>query len=154
LPTPCALEVDPRLIGAVQVDLQKGLGRLGCATGLGWETGAAFQPFERGRMLWREDARLVYVLQEDGTWASYEDTWTPDLPEPNLVPPQALYRPVRGFARVWILDLEGPPSPIGWGTAPERGYAMVIQPFARGLLLSGADDEVYALYDDGTWEQL
>jgi hypothetical protein len=154
LPTPCALEVDPRLIGAVQVDLQKGLGRLGCATGLGWETGAAFQPFERGAMIWREDQRLIYVLREDGMWADFADTWTPDLREPNLIPPQALYRPVRGFARVWVLDLGGPPSPIGWGTAPEQGYVMVVQPFARGLLLDGAEGEAYALYDDGTWEQL
>jgi hypothetical protein len=160
LPTPCALPVDPRLAEGGQVDADTsrpplaGLEELGCAAAASAETGAAFQPFERGIMLWREDLRLIYVLQENGTWASYEDTWTPDLREPNLVPPQALYRPVRGFARVWTLDLDGPPSPIGWGTAPERGYAAVVQPFAHGLLVNGADDEVYALYDDGTWEKL
>jgi hypothetical protein len=55
---------------------------------------------------------------------------------------------------VWVLDLEGPPSTIGWGTAPERGYAMVAQPFERGQLFLGADGEVYALYDDGTWKQI
>ena len=136
-----------------QVDPEAGLGKLGCAAAPSLETGAAFQPFERGSMIWREDLRRIYVLQEDGTWVSYEDTWNPELREPNLIPPQALYRPMRGFARVWILELKGPPSPIGWGTAPERGYAARIQPFTRGLLFSGAGGEVYALYDDGTWEQ-
>ncbi len=150
LPTPCVLAVDPRLQGLAQGDIED----LGCAMASGAETGAAFQPFERGSMLWREDERLIYVLQGNGTWASYEDTWTPDQGEPDLSPPQGLYAPVRGFARVWVFGLEGPPSPIGWGTAPERGYAAVVQPFARGLLLSGADDEVYALYNDGTWEEL
>jgi hypothetical protein len=150
LPTACVPAIDPRLQGIIQVDLEA----LGCAVAPGEETGAAFQPFERGRMFWREDLLRIYVLQEDGPWASYEDTWTPELQAPDLVPPQGLYRPVRGFARVWVLNLGGPPSPIGWGTAPERGYVMVVQPFARGLLFSGADDEVYALYDDGTWEKL
>jgi hypothetical protein len=29
---------------------------------------------------------------------------------------------------------------------------MVVQPFARGLFLSGAEGEIYALHDDGTWQ--
>jgi hypothetical protein len=141
--------VDPRLRVAKGTDLAG----LGCAVDSGAETGAAYQPFERGSMFWREDVGRIYVLQEGGTWSDHADTWTPGVQEPNLVLPQARYAPVRGFARVWILDLEGPPSPIGWGVAPERGYAMVVQPFARGLLFSGIEGEVYALYDDGTWDQ-
>jgi photosystem II stability/assembly factor-like uncharacterized protein len=149
LPTRCVQAVDPRLL------LRKGDGidGLGCAVGPARESGAAFQPFERGYMFWRDDLRWIYVLQGDGTWASSEDTWNPELSEPDLIAPQGLYAPVRGFARVWVHDLKGPPSSIGWGTAPERGYTMVVQPFAHGMLLSGTEGEVYALYDDGTWEQ-
>jgi hypothetical protein len=150
VPTPCVSSVDPRLQGGTQADIAA----LGCAVASAMETGAAFQPFERGRMFWREDLQRIYVLHQGGTWASYEDTWTPDQGEPDLSPPQGLYAPVRGFGRVWSLELEGPPSSIGWGTAPERGYAMVVQPFAHGLLLSGFDGEIYALYDDSTWEKL
>jgi hypothetical protein len=146
-PTPCALAVDPRLRLAKEADISD----LGCAAAPAQEIGAAFQSFERGQMFWRGDLQLIYVLQEGGTWDGYEDKWMPDQGDPDLSPPQGLYRPVRGFGRVWSLDLGGPPSPIGWGTAPERGYAMVVQPFARGLLLSGPNDDVYALHDDGTW---
>jgi DNA-binding beta-propeller fold protein YncE len=147
-PTPCVRVVDPRLQEIAQTDLAA----LGCAMASARETGAAFQPFEQGRMFWREDLERIYVLHQDGTWAGYEDTWTPEQGGPDLSPPQGLYAPVRGFGRVWSLELEGPPSSIGWGIAPERGYAMLVQPFARGLLLTAFDGELYALYDDGTWE--
>jgi photosystem II stability/assembly factor-like uncharacterized protein len=149
-PARCVQAVDPRLL----LDKGADIADLGCAVASGRETQAAFQPFERGGMFWRQDLRRIYVLHEDGTWASYEDTWTPDQGDLNLSPPQGLYAPVRGFGRVWVLELEGPPSTIGWGTAPERGYAMVAQPYERGQLLLGADGEVYALYDDGTWKQM
>jgi hypothetical protein len=153
--TRCVPAVDPRLLPVEATGMSKGadMADLGCAVASGKETGAAFQPFEQGVMFWREDLRRIYVLQADGTWGSYEDAWTSDQGEPDLSPPQGRYAPVRGFGRVWSLELEGPPSPIGWGTAPEQGYTMVVQPFAYGLLLSGIEDEVYALYDDGTWQQ-
>jgi len=37
--------------------------------------GAAYEPFERGHMIWRDDTREIYVLYEDGSYESYEDTW-------------------------------------------------------------------------------
>jgi hypothetical protein len=149
---PCVYAIDGRLLASLSGDGAEAFVRLGCALSPGRETQAAFQPFERGLMFWRQDLLRIYVLHEDGTWASYEDTWTPEQSELNLSPPQGLYAPVRGFGRVWVLELEGPPSFIGWGIAPERGYAMVAQPYERGQLLLGADGGVYVLYDDGTWE--
>ena len=149
----CAIAVDPRLPLSKKADNAG----LGCAAASGAETFAAFQPFERGVMFWREDLKHIYVLQNDGTWSSHEDTWTGSyeqvVTEPDLSPPRGLYAPVRGFGQVWRLELGGPPSPIGWGTGEEQGYTMVVQPFARGLLLNDDDDKVYALYDDDTWQQ-
>jgi len=151
---PCVQAIDDRLLADLQDEDAKAIARLECALSPGKETQAAFQPFQRGWMFWRQDLLRIYVLHEDGTWASYEDTWTPDQGDLSLSPPQGLYAPVRGFGRVWVLELEGPPSSFGWGTTPERGYAMVVQPYERGQLLLGADGEVYALYDDGTWKQI
>ena len=48
--TPCVQAVDPRIPLPKEADLAD----LGCAVAAGKETGAAFQPFERGAMFWRE----------------------------------------------------------------------------------------------------
>ncbi len=151
-PTPCAQEVD----GRFEIDRVQARERLGCASVSGEEMTAAFQPFERGTMFWRGDLRRIYVLQEDRTWASYDDTWDESQADhdPDLVPPEGLYQPMRGFGKVWREQLGGAGAPIGWAISPERGFALVVvvQPFERGLLLRGPEGEVLALYDDGTWE--
>jgi hypothetical protein len=148
--TPCAHGIDTRL----GLDDAAARVRLGCASGPGHETYVAVQPFERGLMFWREDVRRIYVLHQDATWAEYEDTWGEGQPDrdPDLAPPEGRYQPVRGFGKVWRVRLGGAQARIGWATAPERGYGSVVQSFAHGLLLQGEEGQVYALYDDGTWE--
>jgi hypothetical protein len=148
-PTPCAYEID----GRFDDDYTKEFDRLGCPTGPGTETAAAFQPFELGMMFWRQDQRAIYVLQQDGTWADFEDTWggTQTDRDPALVPPEGRYQPVRGFGKVWREWLGGPEAWIGWATAEERGGTALAQPCAGGLLFRGIDGVTYALYTDGTW---
>jgi DNA-binding beta-propeller fold protein YncE len=153
-PTPCgqvpaeSLELDTDV-----------LARLGCPTGSGSEVWTAFQPFERGLMFWREDNRQIYVLDQDGTWVAYEDTWSEDQPEddPSLTPPEGLYSdalsaPIRGFGKVWREKLGAAEASIGWATAPERGYTSTAQPFVHGLVVLGEEKALYVLYDEGTWE--
>jgi hypothetical protein len=92
---------------------------------------AAFRPFERGYMIWREDTGTVYVLSTEGTPAlrRYQDTWTEGeaIPEIDEAPPEGLYIPDRGLGKVWA---ENPSvrQMIGWSTAAEEiGYPMQVQ---------------------------
>jgi DNA-binding beta-propeller fold protein YncE len=126
---------------------------LGCAVADAAEITLGEQAFERGRMFWREDARAIYVLFEDGTWLSFPDTYSDDQPsdDPTLVPPPGLQQPIRGFGKVWREQLGGPDSAIGWAREGERGHRGWWQPFSGGLMLTGGDGTVYALCADGTW---
>jgi hypothetical protein len=148
-PTPCAYQMDDRFgiaDGAFPAPI-------GCAMGPGSESLFAFQPFELGMMFWHGEADAIYVLQQDGTWAEYEDTWEEGQPDrdPTLVPPDGRYQPVRGFGKVWRDFLGGVDAWVGWATAEERGFDSIVQPFAQGTLLRGVNDVVYVLYDNGTW---
>jgi hypothetical protein len=59
---------------------------------------------------------------------------------------------VRGFGKLWREELDGPVSTLGWATAPERGMVLLIQGFAKGLVLYSMDDgRLLVLYSDGTW---
>lgn len=58
--------------------------RLGCATGAAVAGNGAFQYYDGGLMIWREDMELVYVLYNDGELALYsssgpEDYYVTDL---------------------------------------------------------------------------
>jgi len=153
-PTPCSESVDEHLAEALlgRTEGAQVIEGLGCAIVPAKTTGAATQPFEEGSMVWREDTAQIYVLPEVSKWASYEDTWTSDQPEPDVQPPQGLYAPVRGFGKLWREELDGPASTLGWATAPERGTVLLIQDFANGHLIYITDDgQLLALYDDGTW---
>jgi photosystem II stability/assembly factor-like uncharacterized protein len=149
-PTPCTGAVDERF----QVDDTELPDELGCAVEAGVGTLVAFQPFESGVMFWRQDERQIYVLQGNGTWIGYEDTWVEGQPEadPNLVPPEGLYQPIHGFGKVWREQLGGPAAQIGWATQREYAFDTVIQVFSGGLLIKGDADTLYALYYGGRWE--
>jgi hypothetical protein len=149
--TPCAQSIDERFGISGEV-----AARMGCAEGPAIETWLAWQSFERGTMFWRQDLRLIYVLQQDGTWTSYQDTWTEGQPErdPSLLPPSGHYQPIRGFGKVWRDQLGGLKAGIGWATAEESGSTSLIQSFALGLLLRGEKGVVYTLYHQGTWETI
>jgi hypothetical protein len=125
---------------------------------LGWATAqtpsqiaAAYQYFEHGRMLWRGDDQRIYVLLEDNTWQSYEDTYREGEPErdPNLFTPGELLQPIRGFGKLWRTT-EGLRDRIGWAVAEEEGVSAFVQPFERGALIR-QEGNVYVLLDDGRW---
>jgi outer membrane protein assembly factor BamB len=148
-PTPCAYQVDARF-GIADGALPAAIG---CAMGPVAESLFAFQPFELGLMFWHGEAEAIYVLQQDATWAEYQDTWDEGQPDrdPALVPPEGRYQPIRGFGKVWREFLGGVDAWVGWATAEERGFDTIVQPFAQGTLLKGINDVVYVLYDNGTW---
>lgn len=88
-------------------------------------TKAAYEPFERGIMLWRQDTQVVYVFMNGSGYTIFPLDSYNGLPSPIDIPPSGRYTPVNGFGKVWngqnyfgtlIRDN------IGWATAPEQGY--------------------------------
>lgn len=128
--------------------------RLGCPSAGLATTPAAFQPFERGQMFWRGDEKAIYVLNADGTWARYVDTWDASQPayDPSLAPPEGLWQPVRGFGVVWRDHLGGPRASIGWAFAAEQPKELVVQRFAGGQMFAGVGEPAFILYAGGTWQ--
>lgn len=174
-PPPCAVPVDPDLAPAWDQ------GQLGCPTTPASITWAAWQPFERGHMLWRDDADLVYVLHfkngtkdSTGDWKLIVDKWD-GVTDPDgigLSPPPGLYEPIRGFGWVWRNFLDGPTAEIGWAREEEKGFCAKVQPFEQGLILQSNTVEfchpdslynwatnpsftplLFALYEDGRWRR-
>jgi hypothetical protein len=114
----------------------------------------AYQPFERGAMLWISrttyvQERLIYVLFSDGTFQPFEDTWRDGQPvSGGETPPVGFYEPVRGFGKVWR---EGTGAQVrerlGWATAPETGGPGAYQQFERGeMYWSSTIDKIWVLY--------
>ncbi|MCA9984678.1 MAG: LysM peptidoglycan-binding domain-containing protein, partial [Anaerolineales bacterium] len=88
----------------------------GCATGPVSDSEAAYQPFERGFMVWKPG--VIWVFNEQGYGTAFYDGFTGVLPPFNEEPPAGLYKPEHGFGKVW---LENPwiREQLGWATAPE-----------------------------------
>jgi serine/threonine-protein kinase len=112
-----------------------GAGSLGCPSGEAVAVAAAWQPFEHGLMLWREDLNLIYTLDAANRWASFGDTWreTDAVSDPVLSPPEGWYQPVRGFGKIWR-ERPGVGDGLGWATAEEAGFRAVIQEFNGSLV--------------------
>ena len=129
---------------------------------LGWArlaspttTGGAYQKFENGTMVWRQDTSQIYVFFNDGTWRSFADTFNEGDREsdPSLAPPAGKLQPIRGFGKVWR-DHEGLRDKLGWATAKETAQPAEIHAFERGTIMRfgpllfitiGVDT------DQGTW---
>jgi hypothetical protein len=93
---------------------------------------AAYEPFERGHMVWRSDTLQIHVLHADGSCETYEDSWHEGDPvEIPGSPSPGLYAPVRGFGNLYASrpDLR---ERLGWATAPEEGYTMRVETIPGG----------------------
>lgn len=90
---------------------------------------AAFQPFERGFMVWRPDtsSETIWVFTE-GTPGShvFRDEWEGETVSFDEQPPAGLSQPVRGFGKVWV-ENDWVRQSLGWATVAEQAYAMEIQ---------------------------
>jgi hypothetical protein len=123
------------------------------------EAAAAYQPFEHGSMIWLAEVDWIFVLFDDGSTPAYTvfaNLWEDGMPEsePEIVPPEGRYQPVRGFGMVWRGELDaaeyyGIRERLGWATAPEDGYTGRYQcnspPKYTTCYLSGPAGEVYEL---------
>jgi hypothetical protein len=122
---------------------------------------AAYEPFEGGHTVWRGDTREIYVLYDDGSYETYQDTWNEGEPiNIEETPPQGLLPPVRGFGKLWTSQ----PSVrdrLGWATAEEIGYTMLIETVRvgrhglTGIYFRLPDNRVVYLHEfPVTWEML
>jgi serine/threonine-protein kinase len=127
--------------------------QIGCPRGPAVQAAGAWEPFERGQMLWRGDLRQIYVLHQAGAWASYDDRWREGDPswDASIVPPGGFMQPVRGFGLVWR-EQPGVRDALGWATASEVSFDSTFQPFERALLVADRSAaRAWALFSDGTW---
>jgi hypothetical protein len=106
-------------------------------------THAAYEPFERGHMLWRGDTTVIYVLYADGAYQTYEDTWVEgDTVETEETPPQGLAAPRRGFGKLWVTQPDVRDR-LGWAMAEEISYTMLVE------TMRGRGIDVYLTLPDG-----
>ncbi len=109
----------------------------GCAVETEKGVYMAEQLFQNGRMLWRSDNDLVYVMYYRD-WPNldvYLPTWHPGDPEldTRLVAPWGYVQPKRGFGSVWR-EHPGVRDRLGWAVEEERPANGTIQTFERGFM--------------------
>jgi serine/threonine protein kinase len=125
--------------------------QLGCPTSNAWTTWSAIGQFQRGRMFWRQDNGRIYVIYNNGGWASFADTWSEGRdPEyscgsPQQTPPT----PKRGFGKVWCTQT-GVQQAIGNATGNEWGEESSLQAFSNGLIWQNSTGR-YILFNNGSW---
>ncbi len=92
----------------------------------------AEQEFERARFFWLEPAeraQSIWVLYYEkgtpnkGRWGIFEDTFEEGeiSIDPNIVAPEGLLQPIRGFGKLWRNNSELR-SDVGWAQEREFGY--------------------------------
>lgn len=120
----------------------------------------AEQRFEDGWMFWVQPVGQIWVLtvNEDNEriWSVYDDTFVEGQAEidPEIIPPEGLYQPERGFGKLWRENPEVRDA-IGWALEPELGHTTRYEYYAGGTVnddneyLPGPGDHlVESLYGD------
>ncbi|MBI5957688.1 MAG: hypothetical protein HY866_03065, partial [Chloroflexi bacterium] len=95
----------------------------GCPSSQVIETGAVYQSFENGSMVWRQDTNEVYVFFSDNTAAYFLERDYANLPDPQIpeAPPLDRQAPGSGFGKVWA-NAPGVRAKLGWALDVEQGY--------------------------------
>ncbi|MFN2269556.1 MAG: hypothetical protein ACK2US_01885 [Anaerolineae bacterium] len=156
-PTPCALSIGPALQPRLDLNPEY-VSALSCPTSYQQSSWAAEQAFQRGRMFWKKDRDVAYILYNDSsTYQIKDDLYVegdPDDACPELgSAPEELYKPVRGFNRQWCSDPDVRDK-LGWALEEEAGFYTTWQEFEHGLVLLSRANHVFILYDDGTWDYI
>ena len=149
-PTPCGVDVYSGF-AAIYGDVEP---RLGCPVQPA-RTNQWFgeEAFERGRMLWREDNRKIYVLYNTGAWQRFDDTWNQNTdPEFACGPAESPPTPKRGFGKVWCARADVR-SGLGNAIEEEHGEWGAVQDFVAGGAIVRIPSGTYILFADGKWER-
>ncbi|MBZ0277536.1 MAG: hypothetical protein K8I60_15425 [Anaerolineae bacterium] len=120
-------------------------------------TGATFQPFEHGFMIWREDTGDIGVYVNDstaensGNWRVYPLTdygVFPDNPVYHTGDRGIPFTVMFGFGKVWN-NMPGVRDSLGWPIWNERGYTMIVQSAFDILLVFTLPDGRQVMFDGG-----
>jgi serine/threonine-protein kinase len=144
-PTPCGSSVG----GTFSSQWQANQDVLGCATGGTYGSWMAFENFENGRMIWREDTDRIYAIYNNGRWSSYGDIWYESDPEFACGTQQSPPTPKRGFGKIWCTYGEVQ-SGLGNATTGESGENGTLQSFTNGTIVS-IGGRTYVLLNNGSW---
>jgi hypothetical protein len=106
---------------------------------------AAYQPFERGFMLWRADTDDVQVYSSGGQVLFFGEDGYAGWPDPAYTP-----APINAFGKVWNA-VEQVRGLLGNPTAPEQAYTMTIRNFPDGASSFMLPDGRTATTSFGTW---
>lgn len=114
-------------------------------------TDIAFQTFQNGAMVWRNDLGVIYVLYSAGGYDSVTDLWTPDeVITVDETPPDGLLAPERGFGKVWVDNLAIRDG-LGWATSAEAGASSTIEVYGSDIYMQLPNGEVLIL-GDSQWQ--
>lgn len=116
-----------------------------CPLAAAVQTGAAYQRFENGWMIWLENSGDIYVFSSYGVQRIPEASYATFLPV-DVIAPLGLYAPVRGFGRVWS-NIPNMRDRLGWATGLESGYSAVVQSTRSNI--TGASITFIMLPDGG-----
>ncbi|UCG24613.1 MAG: LysM peptidoglycan-binding domain-containing protein [Chloroflexota bacterium] len=103
-----------------------------CPHGAAIVADGAYQPFERGFMIWLPRPDLpqpsIYVFADSGQFFVFADTWSAGDSANALEqsPPEGLFKPVRGFGKVWR-EQPSVRESLGWATVKEVLYSVKFQ---------------------------
>lgn len=91
------------------------------------EIRVAEQRFENGWMLWLQPVEQIWAIfiNDSGEyiWEAYDDTFAEGEIEsdPQIVPPEGLFQPIRGFGKLWRSNPEVRAA-LGWALDDEFGH--------------------------------
>ncbi|MDA0245167.1 MAG: hypothetical protein OT477_17260 [Chloroflexi bacterium] len=119
--------------------------QLGCPLNQETRTGGAYQIYQRGIAVWRQDANRIYFLYNNGTYAFYPDNSPTGYYHSNMLK--------GGFGYLWnnnntVRDSLGEPIAI---EANATNFA--IQDFADGTIFYFLENNAfnYVLFSNNTW---
>ncbi len=130
-PTPCAL--GPASFAAAGYSREL----FGCPTDGGQTVWAAWEPFERGSMLWRSDSNRSYFFTLGGEWQVIDASWNGEPPPSRGDAPPDRVQPERGFGWVWGTN-DAIFNALGWATDREKGFCADVQVFEEGFILQSS----------------
>jgi len=149
-PLPNCTTTPVRGFGKLWADNPSVKARISCPYSYSSEqaTKIAMQKFEHGMMVWVNSSvapyyflpyvKTIFILFDDGSWATVQDTWVESQPvNSGLTPPAGLYEPGHGFGNAWRNETGlKVRDRLGWATEKdERGGDGAVQGFWNGLMV-------------------
>lgn len=119
-------------------------------------TYAAYQEFEQGFMVWREDTGeiLTFISSQNILYRFPEATYDKLPANPVLdAPPSGLVKPIRGFGRVWG-NFPQVRFQLGWGKVSEFGYSAsstVALGYPNWEQITLPNGAIVRFFPDNTW---